>query len=102
MSTITDIARAIEETGARVADLQGRITADKVSLMEARAMMEAEHRADITAEIQAVNDMVTLFTRLHDERRARMDARHARLMAFIDGQIAAKDDAIEGEPKAGE
>lgn len=67
MSTITAAANILE-------GLQARITADKASLLEAKATLTAEHNQVIEA----------------------LNARHAKLMDFIDGQIAAKDEAIDG------
>lgn len=68
MSTIINIANELQA-------LQGRITADKAALLEAKAVLETEHGQVIDA----------------------LTKRHAKLMDFIDGQIAAKDEAIEGE-----
>lgn len=82
MSTIINIANELQA-------LQGRITADKASLQEARAIMEREH-----------NDQLAEWLGEYEDRRGRAIDRHKRLMAFIDGQIAAKDEAIEGDAVA--
>lgn len=93
MSTIINIANELQA-------LQGRITADKASLMEAKAMMAAEQANDDEAEEQDLAAIVETFNRRHLDRRTRRDNQFARLMAFIDGQIAAKDEAIEGDTQA--
>lgn len=66
MTTITAAANVLE-------GLQARITADKAALLEAKAMLTAEHNQVVDA----------------------LNARHIKLMAFIDGQIAARDNAID-------
>ena len=92
MSTIITIANELQA-------LQGRITADKTSLLEARAVMETEYATECKAESSALNEIVEMLNRLHVARRERRNNQHARLMTFIDGQIAAKDEEIEGDVK---
>ncbi len=90
MSTIINIANELQA-------LQGRITADKAALLEARAVMEAEYNSDCAAAKSVLDAALVEIHKRYDDWASTSANRHARLMAFIDGQIAAKDEAIEGD-----